>query len=131
MPDMAIDTVAALSDALTKNRLLDAAQFTQMARWQARFLDPRALARELLGRGWLTPYQINQLFQGNGRDLVLGSYILLERLGEGGMGQVFKARHQKLGRIVALKVVRKEKLADPELVQRFRREMHAVAQPPH
>jgi WD40 repeat protein/serine/threonine protein kinase len=131
MPDMAIDTVAALSDALTKNRLLDATQFTQMARWQARFLDPRALARELLGRGWLTPYQINQLFQGNGRDLVLGSYILLERLGEGGMGQVFKAKHQKLGRIVALKVVRKEKLADPELVGRFRREMQAVAQLSH
>lgn len=128
---MAIDTVAALADALAKNRLLEAAQFTEMARWQARFHDPRALARELLGRGWLTPYQINQLFQGNGRDLVLGSYILLERLGEGGMGQVFKARNQKLGRIVALKVIRKDRLSDEEAVQRFRREMKAVAQLSH
>src|SRR5262245_32710159 len=104
---MAIDTVAALHEALAKNRLLEPAQLSQVGRWQTRFTDPLALARELLMRGVLTPYQINQLFLGNGRDLVLGSYILLERLGEGGMGQVFKAKSQRLGRIVALKVIRK------------------------
>jgi serine/threonine-protein kinase len=128
---MAIDTVAALNEALVKNRLLEPAQQSQVTRWQTRFTDPLAMARELLMRGLLTPYQINQLFLGNGRDLVLGSYILLERLGEGGMGQVFKARNQRLGRIVALKVIRKEKLADTEAVQRFRREMQAVAQLAH
>src|SRR5262249_36253967 len=128
---MAIDTVAALNEQLARNRLLEPGQLGQISRWQARFSDPRSLARELLQRGWLTAYQINQLFQGNGRDLVLGSYVLLERLGEGGMGQVFKARNQRLGRIVALKVIRKEKLADAEAVQRFRREMQAFAQLSH
>ena len=43
--------------------------------------DPRGLAKELIQRGWLTPYQVNQLFQVGGRDHVLGRYVLLERLG--------------------------------------------------
>src|SRR5262249_15065938 len=60
--------------------------------------------------------------------LVLGPYILLERLGEGGMGQVFKARNRKLGMIVALKVIRKERLANPDALRRFRREIRAAAQ---
>src|SRR5262249_55197380 len=61
----------------------------------------------------------------------LGAYVLLDKLGEGGMGVVFKARHQKLGRVVALKVVRPEHLTKPEAVRRFRREMRAAAQLDH
>jgi WD40 repeat protein/serine/threonine protein kinase len=128
---MGIDSISALYEAMHKHRLLEAEQFAQLSGLAARFNDPRMLARDLVGRGWLTPYQVNQLFQGNARDLVLGHYVLLERLGEGGMGQVFKARHQKLGRVVALKVIRKEKLADAGAVQRFRREIQAAAQLEH
>src|SRR5215831_5522906 len=69
--------------------------------------DERALARELVDRDWLTAYQANQLLQGRGLDLVLGPYRLLERLGEGGMGQVFKARHVIMGRVVAVKIIPK------------------------
>src|SRR5207245_2837036 len=76
----------------------------------SRFPDARALARELVQRGWLTPFQVNQLFLGRGQDLLLGSYVLLERLGEGGMGAVFKARNWKLGQVVALKVIKKASL---------------------
>ncbi len=95
------------------------------------FRDPRTLAGELVRRGWLTPYQVNQLFQGRAAQLVLGPFLLLERLGEGGMGQVFKARHRKLGRLVALKVIRKERLSHPDAVRRFRREIQAAAQLSH
>ncbi|MBL8795553.1 MAG: protein kinase [Planctomycetia bacterium] len=128
---MPIQTVAALHETLLKLQLLEPEQLAQVARFQARFHDPRALAKELLGRGYLTPYQVNQLFQGNVRDLALGPYVLLERLGEGGMGQVFKARHTKLGRTVAIKVIRKDRLADAEAVSRFRREIQASAQLSH
>ena len=52
----------------------------------------------------------------------VGTYVVLERLGSGGMGNVFKARHQKLGRIVALKVIQRDKLDNPAVVKRFLRE---------
>ena len=70
-------------------------------------------------RGWLTAFQINYLFQGKGNELTLGPYVLLERLGEGGMGQVFKARHLLMRRLVAVKLIRKERLSDPESSARF------------
>ncbi len=92
-----------------------------------RFADVRSLARELVRRDWVTPYQINQLFLGREQDLSLGPFLLLERLGEGGMGQVFKARHRKLNRVVALKVMRKDKLGNSEAVRRFYREVQAAA----
>src|SRR5262249_14799821 len=59
-----------------------------------------------------------------------GGYVLLERLGEGGMGQVFKARHQNLGRAVALKVIRSERLG-PDAVRRCQRELRAMARLSH
>src|SRR5207244_4365630 len=72
-----------------------------------------------------------RLFAGRGPELLQGSYVLLERIGEGGMGQVFKARNWKLGHIVALKLIRKELLTNPTVVARFRREMVATAQFDH
>src|SRR5262249_27928369 len=69
------------------------------------------------------------LFQGRTEELALGPYLLLDRVGEGGMGYVFKARHMnmKLGQVVALKLIRKERLADEKIKKRFRREIHAVS----
>jgi WD40 repeat protein/serine/threonine protein kinase len=127
-----IQSTTALIAALGGARLLTPAQLSELAQQlQPRCADARVLARELLQRGWLTPYQVNQLFQGKRDGLVLGSYLLLERLGEGGMGQVFKARHQLLDRVVALKVIRPEHLGDANAVRRFQREVRAVAQLSH
>lgn len=124
---MTTAATASLVGSLRKYRLLEAAQLEEVDSLQARFPDPIALARELLQRGWLSAYQANQLLQGRGQELLLGSYVLLERLGQGGMGTVFKARNWKYGRIVALKVIRKERLDNPEAIRRFEREVRAVA----
>jgi tRNA A-37 threonylcarbamoyl transferase component Bud32 len=129
---MPVDTVASFVEALHRGRLLDARQLDElMTRLLPRFPESRALARELVRCGWLTPFQVNQLFQGHGEELLLGSYVLLERLGGGGMGQVFKARNWKLGGVVALKVIRKDRLASEVAVRRFQREIRAAAQLNH
>ncbi len=92
-----------------------------------RFSEVRPLAGELIRRGWITAYQVNQLARGNGRRLRLGRYRVLRRLGQGGMGQVVLARHLKLGRLAALKVIHPGCLADPVTEGRFLREVRAAA----
>jgi serine/threonine-protein kinase len=128
---MPFASVPDLVQSLRTLRLLEPEQLAELQRVQARFTDPLTLARHLIQRNWLTAYQVNQLFAGRGSDLILGSYVVLQRLGEGGMGQVFKARHQRLGRVVALKVIRKDRLANPEAVKRFGREVQVAAQIDH
>jgi serine/threonine protein kinase len=61
----------------------------------------------------------------------LGQYRLLAKIGEGGMGAVYKALHTKLEKVVALKVLPAARLQDTAAVQRFEREMKAVGQLEH
>ena len=61
----------------------------------------------------------------------LGEYRLLRKLGAGGMGVVYQALHVELDRIVAIKVVHPERVADDEAVSRFRREIKAVGRLDH
>ena len=88
--------------------------------------DPNILAHELVYRRWLTPYQAAQILAGRGQDLVLGSYVLCERLGEGGMGQVFLARNWKLDTRAAIKVIRRDRAAESAAAGRFLREVRAL-----
>jgi serine/threonine protein kinase len=129
--EQAAVSVAALALSLTTCDVLAAAQKKELGRLTGQFSEARLLAGELLRRGWLTAYQVNQLLQGRGAELTAGPYVLLERLGEGGAGQVFKARHRRLDRLVALKLIRKELLADPEVVGRFHREIQVLSQLDH
>src|SRR5205823_4867914 len=106
---MPIESAATLVEVLRQHRLLEPAQLEEIATTlAARSPDPRALAQELLRKNWLTPFQVNLPLQGRVHNLLLGQYVLLQRLGQGGMGQVFLARHRRLDRLVALKVIRPE-----------------------
>jgi serine/threonine protein kinase/WD40 repeat protein len=128
---MTTSTLGTFVALLKKSQLLSAEQMAQVGELREKLPEAKQLARELIRRNWLTAYQVNQISQGKAGDLVLGSYVILERLGEGGMGQVLKARHKSMGRIVALKVLRKERLANPDAIKRFHREIQAAARLSH
>ena len=105
---------------LRQNQLLTAAQLAEITGLPAAgAADPRPLAKELLQRGWLTPYQVNQVVQGRGKELVLGPYRLLDRLGEAHSSKVFKARHVSAERLYAVKVLAKALIALPNTADSF------------
>src|SRR5687767_1386671 len=58
--------------------------------------------------------------------MAIRDYEILEKLGEGGMGAVYKARHNRLKKIVAIKVLPADRMEDAQAVARFEREMEAV-----
>ncbi|MDP7206530.1 MAG: serine/threonine-protein kinase, partial [Pirellulaceae bacterium] len=58
---------------------------------------------------------------------VIGDYALLGRIGAGGMGRVFKAQHRRMDRLVALKILSKKQMGNPDSVRRFHQEMKAAA----
>src|SRR5262245_25271373 len=118
---MANSSLTTFIESLSNLPILPPQQLREVLRMQSRFTNARGLAKELLTRDWLTAYQVNQLCQNQGKDLVLGSYVLMERIGEGAMGLIYKARHLTMGRIVALKVIKKERLLHPNAVKRFQR----------
>jgi WD40 repeat protein len=89
------------------------------------------ICNELVRRGKLTRFQANNIAQGKAKGLVLGSYILEEPLGQGGMGAVFRARHTLMERVAAVKLLPTTLNKDPETVQRFIREVKAAAKLVH
>lgn len=124
---MSLESAADLVQILNSSRLLSPARCGELAGLSACFPEPRALAGELLRRGWLTAYQTNQIFAGRVAGLVLGQYVLLGRLAQGGLALVFKARHLRLGRVIALKVLRPDFLGDPGQLDRFEHQAQALA----
>ena len=64
-------------------------------------------------------------------DRVLGAYRLLERIGKGGMGEVYRAQHLRLGREAAVKILPVNLAGDAELLKRFEREAASAASLEH
>jgi serine/threonine protein kinase len=89
--------------------------------------DPQELIRELVRQHKLTSYQAQQIYQGKGHALQLGNYVILDKIGQGGMGVVLKAEHQRMRRVVALKVIGAKSAASPAATKRFFREVEAAA----
>src|SRR5256885_398866 len=87
----------------------------------------RLVARALVERGVLTKFQAERLLAGLTGGFVLGQYVILDQLGQGGMGRVFKARHRTMNRIVALKILAPHLLRTEKANQLFQREVRAVA----
>jgi serine/threonine-protein kinase len=93
---------------------------------QRRYPDIRDLARELARREWVTPFQLQRVCQGRGRELLIGPYLLLDLLNNGAIGPLFKARHERTKNLVSIQIVREVWLAGPNAVARFHKDMQAA-----
>jgi serine/threonine protein kinase len=87
------------------------------------------LAAKLVELGHLNRWQADQLIAGRTR-FVLGDYQIIDCIGQGGMGQVFKAVHTLLGRVEAIKVLPRDK-STSESVVAFKHEIRAQARLDH
>jgi serine/threonine-protein kinase len=94
-------------------------------------LDMLALGQRFVSAGLLTNYQLELICQGLVAELKVGNYEILDRLGGGGMGTVYKARHRRMKRIVALKVLLSKYCRDEAFVARFQREVETIAKLGH
>src|SRR4029077_4852862 len=85
----------------------------------------------LVKHGLLTEYQAARIESGKTFGLMLNNYRVLDRLGAGGMGVVFKAENVRMRRPVAIKVLALSHENEPRLLQRFYAEIRAIAQLQH
>lgn len=122
-------SVSAFLDNLRRSRLLSEKQLAALAPL-ATDNDIRSLARVLVQKKWLTPFQVKQVAAGRADYLRFGDYILQERIGEGAMGEVYRASHLKHG-TVALKIMKRQKLSNSAAVKRFFQEIELAAKLRH
>src|SRR5947209_6803492 len=120
-----------LLDWLDSNLFLNAEQVEELRPLAQEKSELYAFAKEMLRRDWMTPFQINQILKDNADNLVVGSNRLQMRLGEGAMGQVYKAWNVRLGRVVAVKMLHGDHMFNGKALERFRREMQTAAQVDH
>jgi serine/threonine protein kinase/WD40 repeat protein len=93
--------------------------------------DAQELARQLVQSRHLTKFQAQEIYQGRAKSLILGNYTILDKIGAGGMGQVFKAEHRRMKRTVAIKMLSRNLTKDALSVARFQREVEAAAKLSH
>jgi hypothetical protein len=89
--------------------------------------DTEAMIEALIDQGLLNQYQARRLLSGQTFGLTLGNYRIVDRIGAGGMGVVYKAEHVHMKRVVAIKVLVTEEERDAVFLQRFSSEMQAMA----
>jgi serine/threonine-protein kinase len=102
------------------------------------FVPPKAnpksvdeLVAELVKNNHLTQFQAAQVKAGKAKSLILGEYTILDKIGAGGMGQVFKAQHRRMKRLVAIKMLPPAMTKDAQALARFEREVEAAAKLRH
>src|SRR5262245_18003457 len=129
---MPLDTVESLVNALRRRPILRPDQMQEvLTKYAPAHADTQELARTLIRLRWITIYQAKKLVSGKADELVVGQYLVLDKIGEGGMGRVFKAVQLSLNRPVALKVVRNSLIKNETALKRFRREVRSAAHLSH
>ncbi len=109
-----------------RSRLLTEDQFAEAVDRLPATRRGRPVARALVESGLLTRFQASQLLAGRTSGFFLGQYRILDHIGSGGMGRVFKAEHRTLSRLVAIKVLAPRLLKTARAQELFLREVRAA-----
>lgn len=121
-------------DGLQSSKLLDESRIDELrSRPEATWGDVSSLTSYAQQRGWLTPYQVQELNEGRGDQLVVHGYRIFDKVEDGPGGTTFKALHPALLQPVSLRVLRSEWLAPADTPSDYVTRAHAasLAQSPH
>ncbi|HVK15748.1 MAG TPA: serine/threonine-protein kinase [Fimbriiglobus sp.] len=125
-------TVDEVVSLVRKSKLLDPSELDgYLAALTDSFDSPAALCARMRADGLLGAFHVEQLLRGKYRGFYLGKYKLIDRIGLGGMGQVFLAEHLNLRRRVAIKVMPPDRAQNEFSRERFLREARAAGQLDH
>lgn len=130
----ALETPNDLARCVVVSQLMTAAQIREFHRslpLPDRPEDAQQFATLLFEADLLTQFQVDHLLAGEPQVLVLGEYTLIDRIGSGGMGDVYKALHRRMERVVAIKLLRAEMTPSAASVERFQQEAKAAARLAH
>jgi serine/threonine protein kinase len=124
---MSVATSNEFLESLRKSGLLEEALIEKKVSSYSGDGDPQKLAEYLIQQKVLTNFQARSLLAGRYKGLVIGPYRILDKIGQGGMGIVYLAEHEKLQRRVAIKILPEDKTKDKLALERFYREARAAA----
>jgi serine/threonine protein kinase len=116
-----------VASLLKKTRLLTDEQIDEFLLANPELESPADIVGKMQAENLLTPFQAEQVLKGRHKGFVLGKYRLLDRIGMGGMGQVYLAEHVAMRKRVALKVLPPNRSDNPFARERFLREARAAA----
>lgn len=128
MPEIARQDFLTL---LQESRLIDAGVLAATLADAPDSPRAKSLARHLVNKGLLTRFQAQHLLAGHSGGFFLGQYRILDLIGRGGMGKVYKAEHTTMQRLVALKVLAADVTRTDRSRELFRREVTAAARLMH
>lgn len=124
-------TVERFVQLLQESGLLNAGEMDEVRLALPQHASTESLAESLYRQGKLTKFQLTRVIQGKAKSLFLGNYVVQDKIGQGGMGLVVKARHRVMQRIVAIKLLSTTTMKSTDAVRRFHREVEAAARLNH
>ena len=89
------------------------------------------LLSKLVQDGHITSFQSDKLKAGKSSDIYFGDYVVIDKLGQGGMGTVLLAKHRRMDRLVAIKILPITVLESQDAVARFYQEVKVAAKLTH
>jgi serine/threonine protein kinase len=126
-----VHTTADVVHTLDRLGLVEPGRKSQLETLQNRFTRTEDFVRELVHEGYLSVFQATKIQANDADGLRVGEYVLVEEIGGGGMGRIFKGIDPVTKHIVCLKIIRDELKDSKKLLKRFEREWKAASRLSH